>query len=161
MSASSMPGRQGCHSQLRNVEINALFILCSFRAVLQSASVLDLGSEPRQFVEIDIAAGDDDADALAFEHIPVLQDRGQRHGAAWFHHDPQVLPRDLHRVDDLLLGRGEDVGHEVRHEVPGIFLQRNLETIGDGHRCVVSDDVTRLEGRGRRRRPVQARRRRS
>jgi hypothetical protein len=34
---------------------------------------------PGQFVKIDIAAGDDDADALAAEGFGVLQDRGQRH----------------------------------------------------------------------------------
>jgi hypothetical protein len=33
----------------------------------------------------------------------------------------------------------------VRHEMPGVFLERHLEPVRDGLRRVIGDDVTGLE----------------
>src|SRR6056297_4366494 len=59
--------------------------------------------QPGQPVEIDVPAGHDHAHALAAIKVGILQDDCKGHRAGGLHHDTQMFPGDLHRVDDFLL----------------------------------------------------------
>ena len=66
-----------------------------------------------KFIQIDIAAGYDDANALAFERGAVFQNGGQGHRGRGLHHDAQMLPGKFHRLDDLGFRGGVDLAHMV------------------------------------------------
>ncbi len=72
--------------------------------------------------------------------------RGTRR--AWLDHDLHPRPDQAHCLDDLMLRHGQHIGHVVRHEVPGEFLERHLEAVGHSVGRVVGDDAAGAETAG-------------
>ena len=61
------------------------------------------------------------------------------------HHDLHPRPDEAHGVDNLLFRGCQDVGHVVRHEVPGQLLERHPEPVRHRVRRIVGNDVPGAE----------------
>lgn len=55
---------------------------------------------PWELVEIEVAAGDDEAHTPPGEPLAMRQEHGKGHSAGGLDDDLQVAPDELHRLDD-------------------------------------------------------------
>jgi len=106
-------------------------------------SVIALSRHQRgEAVEVDVAAGDDDADALA-AHVDLAgQHRGGGEAAGRLDQHLHPAGEEAHGVDQLVVGDGVDVVDQPLHHREGQLADiAALGAIGDGLRRLDADDA--------------------
>ena len=83
--------------------------------------------------EVDVAARQDDADALAAHRQARVEHGGRGERARRLDHELHALPEKAHRLDDLGVAHGHDVVHVAKHQRKRDLSQRlRARAVGDG-----------------------------
>src|SRR5581483_183188 len=96
-------------------------------------------SLPRQRIKIDIAAAENEADALTDDVDLALDYRGVRDGTRRLDDDFHRLPNLAHRRDDRFLAHGHDIIDKLAHDLEIGRANIRAQSIGDGVRLDADD----------------------
>src|SRR5579883_512386 len=90
------------------------------------------GSQRReQRLDINVATAEDDPDAQTTSVELAIEQRGDRDGARWLDEDLDPFPDEPHRLEDLGLGRREDLIDVPRDHGEGEGSERRAESVGE------------------------------
>src|SRR5436190_569857 len=124
------------------------------RVVIQefgrSPELAERSGELREAGGADVAARQNDPDGTPASLELPAEERGDSDGAARLGDELQPVEQEGHRVDDLLVGHGDDLVHQ-----PAVHLERQLpglgrlQPVGDGGRDVDANALAGGEGAAR------------
>src|SRR5450432_4139865 len=101
--------------------------------------------QPWQIIEVDVTAGENYADRLTRDREFAIQDRGQRHCAAWLDDDFQDLPDESHRAHDAVLADRDDVVGKLSDQRKCQIAERGAQSVSDRPRLQLRYDAARPE----------------
>lgn len=83
-------------------------------------------------MQIEVAAGEDDADAFAFGADAAVEDGSGGDGAGRLDNDLHALPQEKHGGHDFVFGDGGDVVDVLAEDAEGQRNESGAEAVGHG-----------------------------